>query len=75
MTWFLFQIAFIIFMFEDLSKLSANTTATPSPPSPPSFFIYLLIGSNFTVKANIQDVTKVTGTINKNTTINKANHH
>ena len=39
-------------------------------------FLLLLVGSNFTVKGNTQDVTKVTGTItNKNITINNANHH
>ena len=36
-----------------------------------SFIIYLLIGSNFTVKGNIQDVTKVTGTITKQKHNNK----
>ena len=35
------------------------------------FIIYLLVGSNFTVKGNIQDVTKVTGTITKQKHNNK----
>ena len=34
-------------------------------------YIYLLVGSNFTVKGNIQDVTKVTGTIIKQKHNNK----
>ena len=33
--------------------------------------ILLLLGSNFTVKGNIQDVTKVTGTITKQKHNNK----
>ena len=35
------------------------------------FYFYLLVGSNFTVKGNIQDVTKVTGTITKQKHNNK----
>ena len=37
----------------------------------PYFIIILLVGSNFTVKGNIQDVTKVTGTITKQKHNNK----
>ena len=35
------------------------------------YYYFLLVGSNFTVKGNIQDVTKVTGTITKQKHNNK----
>ena len=53
-------------------KIFKNIYVSSSIVSDENFlFIYLLVGSNFTVKGNIQDVTKVTGTITKQKHNNK----